>query len=106
MMTGTPLDLTPFGSLLNFIGLLYWAAMLGAVVLALRLPKSRKVKLSMAAVVGGIFVVPVTVHVIKKEMHRAKVQRELDVAKSRFNILCQSAGEKINRTVENVEGVF
>jgi hypothetical protein len=34
-VTGTPLDLTPFGSLLKGVGLLHWIAALACVVLAL-----------------------------------------------------------------------
>ena len=35
MLTGTPLDLTPFGPLLSALGLLYWVLALGAAGLAL-----------------------------------------------------------------------
>lgn len=35
MNTGTPLDLTPFGSVLQGIGLLYWLTVLAAVTLVL-----------------------------------------------------------------------
>jgi len=36
MLTGTPLDLTPLGSLLSGLGLLYWAFALGTAVLTLQ----------------------------------------------------------------------
>ena len=53
MLTGTPLDLTPFGGLLAALGWLYWAIAAGLIVLALWLPKAGWMKLAAGALVTG-----------------------------------------------------
>ena len=44
MLTGTPLDLTPFGAVLQSIGLLYWLIVIGAIALVLIKVKGRIAK--------------------------------------------------------------
>ena len=105
MLTGTPLDLTPFGPLLSALGLLYWAAALGAAGLALWLPRSWWVKLPTAAFVVAVFVYPVMSHVHTRQMQRDERQARLEESMALFRERCKGAGEKIMRTVDNVDGV-
>ena len=106
MLTGTPLDLTPFGPLLSALGLLYWAVALGAAGLALWLPRSWWAKLSTAAFVVAAFVYPVMSHVHTRQTKRDEWQARLDESMALFRERCKGAGEKIHRTVANVDGIF
>ena len=105
MLTGTPLDLTPFGPLLSALGLLYWAVALGAAGLALWLPRSWWAKLPTAAFVIAAFVYPVMSHVHTRQIQRDESQARLDETMALFRERCKGAGEKIMRTVDNVDGV-
>jgi hypothetical protein len=113
MLTGTALDLTPFGVVLQGIGIAYWLLVVAVLVLVLVKVKGRLNKLLTVATVLGIMVVPMALHVAKKQkLEQQQVQlREqekarLDAAMARFEMRCKNAGEKIYRTVENVEGIF
>jgi hypothetical protein len=106
MLTGTPLDLTPFGAVLDGIGTLYWLLVLAALAVALWKPKHWIVKLLSASAVIGIMVVPIALDVLAKREQQAKAKARLDAAMARYEMRCKSAGERIVRTVENVEGVF
>jgi hypothetical protein len=100
-MTGTPLDLTPFGSVLSGIGIVYWLLALGALALALIKPKGWRDKSILTVIVLLVFGwQPATVG-----WAQYKAQQKLNVAMARFEERCKTAGEKIYRTVEDVEGV-
>ncbi len=105
MLTGTPLDLTPFSDLLRAIGGLYWLLMLGLVALALWLPKRWWVKLPVAAAIAALFILPVQRHAEERAVEASAGKARMDAALARFEMRCKGAGEKITRTVENVEGV-
>lgn len=109
-MTGTPLDLTPFGPLLKGLGHLYWVVALAILLLALWWPKRWWLKLTSAAIVAAAVVYPVFVRPIEKHVEAANEEQlqfkeRLNAAAAHFEMRCKSAGEKITRTVENVEGV-
>lgn len=104
-MTGTPLDLTPFGSLLAGLGWLYWSLMLALVALALWLPRRWWIKLPLAAGLAALFILPVQRHADKRVVEASAGKARLDAALAHFEMRCKGAGEKITRTVENVEGV-
>ncbi len=102
MTTGTPLDLTPFGAVLSGIGIVYWVLALGALALALKKPKRRRNKFAWTGLVLLIFGwSPATVG-----WANYKAQQRLNTAMARFEERCKTAGEKIYRTVEGVEGVL
>ncbi|MFY8041629.1 MAG: hypothetical protein ACOVOD_01765 [Rhodoferax sp.] len=101
MNTGTPLDLTPFGVVLTGMGFIYWALALGALLLALFKPKRGKDK----AFWVGLTVVAFGFLPATEAWPRYKAQQKLNVAMARFDERCKTAGEKIYRTVENVEGI-
>lgn len=101
MSTGTPLDLTPFGSVLSAVGILYWVLAAAALLVALKAPKGRNNKA--IAVLGVIAVFGYMPGRIGWEQHQARSRS--NAAMERFEERCKSAGEKISRTVQNVEGV-
>jgi hypothetical protein len=110
MLTGTPLDLTPFGGVLAALGWLYWLAALGIVLLALWWPKRWWLKLAFGLAVGGAVVYPLFVRPVEKRVDAARLEREqfksrLDSASAHFEMRCKGAGEKITRNVDRVEGV-
>jgi hypothetical protein len=104
-MTGTPLDLTPFGGIVKGIGLLYWIAALGGAGLALWWFKRWWLKLSVAAAILAMFIVPAAQRAMQRQEQYNAAKATLDAAKAHFEMRCKSAGEKITRTVDNVEGI-
>lgn len=101
MLTGTPLDLTPFGSLLTGIGGLYWLLGAGGLWWALRGERPWKMKLLRAAPIVlllGLFPGLSAWHGVQQKLR-------LDSAMALFAERCKTAGEKIFRTVDNIEGV-
>jgi hypothetical protein len=104
-VTGTPLDLTPFGGLLKGIGLLYWLAMLAVVGLALWWFERWWVKLAATAVVAAAFIAPIALYRQERQQQSDAATTKLSAAMAHFEMRCKTAGEKITRTVENVEGV-
>jgi membrane protein implicated in regulation of membrane protease activity len=104
-MTGTPLDLTPFGAVLQGIGLLYWLAVLAALALVLWKVRGWPWKALLATGVLTTMVGPVAIHVMRTNREQQQTKAKLDEAMARFKARCESAGEKINRTVVNVDGV-
>ena len=110
MLTGTPLDLTPFGGLLAAIGWLYWLAALAIVLLALWWPKRWWVKLASALVVSGVVVYPVFVRPVEQRVDAVRQKQDefkarLAAAMAHFEMRCKSAGEKVTRAVDNIDGV-
>ena len=101
MLTGTPLDLTPFGPLLSVLGFAYWLLAFGLIVLSLRRPKRWPVKLAMAGLVVAVFAAPA----LRNLKGRHDAQGRIDEAMALFAERCKTAGEKINRTVNDVDGV-
>ena len=100
-MTGTPLDLTPFGSLLTGIGWFYWLLAGGGLWWALRGARPWKSKLIRVIPVLLIFgLIP-----FRSAWYSYQVRSRLDEAIALFNERCKTAGETIHQTVQNVEGV-
>jgi hypothetical protein len=106
MLTDTPLDLTPFGAVLDGIGTLYWLLVLAAIGIALWLPKHWLNKLFLVIAVIGVMVVPIALDVLEKREQQAQRTARLKNAMAHYAMRCKSAGEKIYKTVENVEGIF
>lgn len=101
MLTGTPLDLTPFGGIVAALGWLYWLFAAGAVWLVWSATKARPRRVVYASVAAALFAAPAIMAVVGGMQARAR----LDRATAHFEMRCKSAGEFIKRTVENVEGV-
>ena len=100
-MTGTPLDLTPFGLLLTGIGWFYWLLAGGGLWWALRGARPWKSKLIRVIPVLLIFgLIP-----FRSAWYSYQVRSRLDEAMALFEERCKTAGETIHQTVQNVDGV-
>ncbi len=102
MTTGTPLDLTPFGAVLTGLGIVYWLLAAGAMLLAVLKPKSLKNKSLATVAVLLVFGWSPAL----EGWARYKAQQKFNVAMARFEERCKTAGEKITRTVDDVEGIL
>src|SRR5262245_40919364 len=100
-MTGTPLDLTPFGSAITAIGWLYWLLFAGALWWALRGKKNWKDRLWRVTPVLLIFSLIPGYGAYQSYVARARLQ----AATTQFELRCKSAGEFIRRTADSVDGV-
>lgn len=105
MNFGGPIDLTPFGGLLRGVGLLYWVLALSAAGLALWWPKRWVVKLPLAGLVLAGFSYPAAVRIEEKRAAGDAARARLEESMALFAERCKTSGEKIGRTIENVEGV-
>ena len=100
-MTGTPLDLTPFGPLLKGIGLIYWALAALGLWWALRGSAPWQTKLLRVIPVVLLFgFVPG-----RTAWNHMQARGRLDAAMALFEERCKGAGEKITQVVSNVDGV-
>lgn len=105
MLTGTPLDLTPFGPLLSWLGVAYWLLALALAGFALWMPGRWWLKVPVAMGILVAFVYPVLTHQREVKQQIDVTKSRLDAATAHFEMRCKSAGEKVVRTVDNVEGV-
>jgi hypothetical protein len=102
MLTGTPLDLTAFGSALRAVGVLYWLLAIIALGAALWWTPRWFGKLAAALVVMGAFsYLPITHWLALRE---ARAQQR--AAFEHFEARCRDAGERIHRRETGVEGVL
>lgn len=101
MNFGGPIDLTPFGSVLAGIGVAYWVVGFIALLLALKRPKTRYGK----AWATGIVLVVFGAMPASSMWQQYRSYTRLKESMALFEERCKTSGEKINRTVENVEGV-
>ena len=92
--------------LLRLVGGFFWVLMIGALLAAIFLPKTRKNRNIAVSVVVAIFLA----FPGRWAWNDFQVQRDyrakLADATARFNERCKTAGEKIYKTVEGVEGVM
>ncbi len=100
-MTGTPLDLTPFGALLQGIGVIYW--LLAALGLWLALRGTARWRTKLLRLIPVVLLFGFVPGRMGWEAFQAR--RHLNMAVTLFQERCKSAGEKISRTVENVDGI-
>jgi hypothetical protein len=94
---------------LNLISWVYWGAGALALLLALVLPKTPKRKVICASVVVGLFsILPLYARLGLHERNKqiAQEREKLNVAMARFEERCKTAGEKIYKTLDDVEGVL
>ena len=94
--------------LLGAIGILYVIASVVALVLALWLPKSLSVKMFMAGmVIVLVSILPIQV-IQEIRVQRGKsseFKQRCEKTRALFDERCKTAGEKIYRTVEEVESI-
>lgn len=96
-----PIELTAFGSVLRAVGVLYWILALLGLAAALALPKQWWSKaLAASCVLAGFGWMPV-----RFGLQAYEASKRLEVATALFEQRCKTAGEKVSRTVDNVDGV-
>ncbi len=101
-MTGTPLDLTPFGVILQGIGILYWVLAIVGLVFALKSPPTRRSKAVAVAFVVMVFgALPAS-----RFAENSALKAKQSTARAHFEMRCRSAGIKVARTVEDVDGIL
>jgi hypothetical protein len=105
MLTGTPLDLTPFGILLSAGGWLYWSVVATLAYLAGRSGTDAKVHYARALTVVAVFSLPLFIQHWIAESRAQQRKARLAESLAYFNSRCESAGESIKRTASNVEGI-
>src|SRR4029079_13414473 len=101
MLTGTPLDLTRFGVLLSGIGWLFW--LLAAAGLWWSFHGRRPAKAKFLRVVPVILLLGIWPGLMAWQSVKSKLY--LDASMALFGERCKTAGERITRTVEDVDGI-
>lgn len=105
MVTGTRIDLTPLSSVVEGIGPVYWLLVIVSVAWVMLKSKPWRAKLQDAAIVLLILVGPMAIYVGHGVLRHREAQERLDKAMALFKQRCTSAGERIHRTVESVDGL-
>lgn len=101
-MKGGPIDLTPFGAVVNTIAIAYWVFVAVLIYFALRLPKNKPIKFISVVIVLVVF----SVMPVRTGWQAYQARKTLNTAMARFEMRCKTAGEKILRRVDNVDGIF
>lgn len=96
------LKMSGYDVLFNAMGSLYWFLALAFICLALWKASTVRRKVGYAVLVLGLFLAPIAPDVYRTIEYRSKLAK----AQALFDERCKTAGEKIYRTVENVEGVL
>jgi len=96
------LKLTGFDVVLAVAGNLYLLLALAGVCIALWKGKTRARKGVYATLVLAVFIAPIAPDIYRT----AKYRNRLAKAETMFAERCKTSGEKIHKTVENVEGVY
>jgi hypothetical protein len=91
-------DLAGFGDLVTGLNWLYWLVAIAAVYWAWR----SRGKWIAAAIVAALFLAPTAARVYQTMQNQSRYAK----AKALFDERCKTAGEKIYKTVDAVEGVF
>ena len=91
---------------LSAIGLVYWAAALIGAGVAWKLAARRSTKIIGVVVVLGFFLYWPVSEAVRNTMERSAFNKRYEAAAARFAERCKIAGDKIVRTVDDVEGIF
>lgn len=105
MLTGTPLDLTPFGSVLKGIGVLYWLFVVLMIGLGVFKIKRVILKIIVAIIILVAMVSPVAIRVANLQEKQRLHQAKLDEANKLFESRCKNAGEHISKIIDGVDSV-
>ena len=100
------IELSGFGDLLRMVGVLFWLLVIGALVAALVLPKTRNGKIVAVLVIVGLFAAFPGRWAWQKKQKNDAARARYETAEAMFNERCKKSGEFIRRTAENVEGVL
>jgi len=96
------LKMSGFDVLFAAAGALYWLFVLLAICLALWIGKTWTRKLIYAAIALALSIAPIAPEIYRTIEYRSK----LTTAQALFEERCKTAGEKIYKTVEGVDGVL
>ena len=96
------LELGVGADIIRGVGLILWGILAVALLVALIKPKSIKTKALSSLLVVGIFFGPMVPGAMRANEHRQKYEKAVAL----FDERCKTAGEKIYRTVEGVQGVL
>ena len=94
------------GDVIQALGWLYIGIAAISVGLAITLANGAKRKASWALLVLGLFLIWPAISVIQLKRDASAQTAKLRAAKERFEMRCRSSGEKVARTVDNVEGIL
>lgn len=94
-------DLAGWGDVLRAVNLLYWLVAAAAIYVAWWWPSRRVFKFAAVGVVAIVFVVPALIRTYNVLDYKIRYAR----AKAVFDERCKTAGLRIYRTVENVDGI-
>lgn len=100
------IELTGFGDLLRMVGVLFWLLVIGALVAAVKLPKTRNGKIAAVLVVIGLFLAFPGRWAWETKQKRDAAQERYQKAETMFQERCKKAGEFIHHTEEGVEGIL
>jgi hypothetical protein len=100
------IELTGLGDLLRLVGILFWVLVIGALIAALALPKTRRGKVLATLIVAGLFAAFPGRWAWEEKQRRDIARARYEKAEAMFRERCKKAGEFIYRTAENVEGIF
>lgn len=103
------IELTGFGDMLRLFGVLYWTIAVVALGVAFIKPKTRKnriIAVGSVLVVFGLLPVSGLMRQIEYAQQAKTKQTHVATGIKRFQAYCQTAGVKIQRTVDGVEGVY
>ncbi|MDR3221776.1 MAG: hypothetical protein LBU46_07205 [Candidatus Accumulibacter sp.] len=100
------IELTGFGEPLRLVGILFWALVIVAPILAFALHKTRKGKAQELLIVAGLFAAFPGCGTWETKQQQDAARARYQKAEAMFQERCQKAGEFIYRTAENVESVF
>lgn len=100
------IDFGPGAALLQLIEGEGWLIVIGAVLAAALIPKTKKGKaLALVSVIALLMLFPVR-QVFEQRQQQSAAQSRLAEAEARFRERCKTAGEFIHKTVENVDGIL
>lgn len=103
------IELTGFGDMLRLFGVLYWTIAVVALGVAFIKPKTRKnriIAVGSVLVVFGLLPVSGLMRQIEYTQQAKTKQTHVATGIKRFQAYCQTAGVKIHRTVDGVEGIY
>ena len=99
------LDASIVGDLMSAFRWLYLAAALVTAIVVWRLLPRRGIKVGGAILVAALFAYWPVSEIIEQRRQAAEYMTRYNAAKARFDERCKGAGEKIVRTVDDVEGI-
>ena len=100
------IELGPGADVFRLVGGFFWLLMFGALLAALLIPKHWVGKLVAVSIVIGLFVAFPGRWAWERKKESDAYHTQLAKAEAIFNERCKAAGEKIYKTVDNVDGLL